>query len=206
MTSSGSATRFGSLSSASTPRTVKKEPATAPRCNSGALVIREGGTRTASSPRHRKATKKDAAHKAASELTEVEARRTEEAAMEKAIQRSLRDVVPAENTMPLDAALEWSRREWEREEQEQQRRLLDLTAAQRRAAVATLPRHGAPPVVKLEESRDDELYRPTPPRFGDAGQGSSRRRTTTPPPTTAATTRRCTAVSACRSAFRFGRI
>jgi hypothetical protein len=31
--------------------------------------------------------------------------------MEEAIKRSLRDVVPAENTMPLDAALEWSRRE-----------------------------------------------------------------------------------------------
>jgi hypothetical protein len=121
-----------------------------------------------------KATKKDAAHKAASELTEAEARRAEEAATEEAIQRSLRDVVPAENTMPLDVALEWSRREWEREEREQQRRLLDLAAAQRRAAAATLPRRGAPPVVKLEESSDDELYRPTPPRFGDAGQGSSR--------------------------------
>jgi hypothetical protein len=28
-------------------------------------------------------------------------------------------------------------------------------------------------------SGDDELYRPTPPRFGDAGQGSSRQ---APPP------------------------
>jgi hypothetical protein len=36
-----------------------------------------------------------------------------------------------------------------------------------------------PPVVKLEESSDDELYRPTLPRFGDAGQGSSRQ---VPPP------------------------
>jgi hypothetical protein len=44
--------------------------------------------------------------------------------------------VPAENTMPLDAALEWSRREWEREEAEQQRRLLDLAAAEHRAAAA----------------------------------------------------------------------
>jgi hypothetical protein len=25
----------------------------------------------------------------------------------------------------------------------------------------------------MEESSDDELYRPTPPHFGDAGQGSS---------------------------------
>jgi hypothetical protein len=100
--------------------------------------------------------------------------------------------------MPLDAALEWSRRDWEREEAEQQRRLLDLAAAQRRAADAAQPR-GAP-VVKLEESSDDELYRPTPPRFGDAGQGSSRHRRTaaTPPmtatpPTTAGTTRSSTA-------------
>jgi hypothetical protein len=81
--------------------------------------------------------------------------------------------------MPLDAALEWSRREWEREEREQQRRLLDLAAAQRRAEAATLPRRGASPVVKLEESSNDELYRPTPPRYGDAGQGSSHQ---APPP------------------------
>jgi hypothetical protein len=64
--------------------------------------------------------------------------------------------------------LKWSRREWEREEAEQQRRLLDLAAAQRRVAAATQPRRGAP-VVKLEESSDDDLYRPTPPRFGEAG-------------------------------------
>jgi hypothetical protein len=108
-----------------------------------------------------------------SDLAEAEAWRAEEAATEEAIQRSLRDVVPAENTMPLDVALDWSRREWEREEREQRRRLLDLAATQRRAAAATLPRRGVPPVVKLEESSDDELYRPTPPHFGDAGQGSS---------------------------------
>jgi hypothetical protein len=175
---SASATRSGSWSSASTPRTVKQEPATAPRRNSGALVIRGRGVRTGLPPRRRKA-KKDADTKAASNLAKAEARRAEEAATEEAIQRSLRDIVPAENTMPLDAALEWSRREWEREEREQQRRLLDLATAQRRAAAATLPRRGAPPVVKLEESSDDELYRPTPPRSGDAGQGSSRQ---APPP------------------------
>jgi hypothetical protein len=59
--------------------------------------------------------------------------------MREAIARSLRDVVPAKNAMPLDAALEWSRRDWEREEAEQQRRLLDLTAAQCRAAAAVQP-------------------------------------------------------------------
>jgi hypothetical protein len=119
-------------------------------------------------PRRRKA-KKDAAAKAASDLAEAEARRAEEAVTEEAIQRSFRDVVPAENTMPLDATLEWSRREWEREEREQQGRLLDLAAAQRRADVTALPRRGAPPVIKLKESSDDEFFRPTPPRFSDGG-------------------------------------
>jgi hypothetical protein len=181
-------------------RTVKQElSSTPPRCNSGALVIREGA-HTASPPHHHK-PRKDAAAKAASDLAEAEAARAEEAATEEAIQRSLRDVIPAENAMPLDAALEWSRREWEREEREQQRRLLDLASAQHRAATAVLPLRGAPPVVKLEESSDDELYRPTPPCFGDAGWARSamrhRRRTTTTPPTTAATTRVYTAISAC---------
>jgi hypothetical protein len=77
--------------------------------------------------------------------------------MREAIARSLRDVVPIENSMPLDAALDWSRRDWEREEAEQQRRLLDLTAAQCRAAAAAQPTRGTP-VVKLEDSSDDDLY------------------------------------------------
>jgi hypothetical protein len=75
-------------------------------------------------------------------------------------------------------ALDWSRRDWEREETEQQRRLLDLAAAQRCVAAAVQPTRGTP-VVKLEDSSDDDLYRPTRPRFGNAGQGSSRR---APPP------------------------
>jgi hypothetical protein len=29
-------------------------------------------------------------------------------------------------------------------------------------------------VVKLEESSDDDMYLPSPPRTGDAGQGTSR--------------------------------
>jgi hypothetical protein len=107
--SSGSTTRSGSRSSASTPRTVKQELASAPRHNSGALVIREGA-RTASPPRRRK-PRKDAAAKAASDLTEAEAARSKEAATAEAIARSLRDVVPTENTMPLDAVLEWSQRD-----------------------------------------------------------------------------------------------
>jgi hypothetical protein len=56
----------------------------------------------------------------------------------------------------------------EREEAKQQRRLMDLAVAQRRAAAAAQPTRGAP-VVKLEDSSDDDLYRPTPPCFGDAG-------------------------------------
>jgi hypothetical protein len=179
-TSSGSElARSASWSSASTPRTVKQEPPSVPsRRSSGTLVIREGA-RTASPPSNRKRKpRKDGAAKAASDLAEAEAARAEEAAKCEAIAQSLRDVVPAENAMPLDAALEWSRRDWEREEPEQQRRLLDLAAAQCRAAAAPQPSRGAP-VVKLEESSDDDLYRPTSPRFGDAGQGSSRQ---APPP------------------------
>jgi hypothetical protein len=81
------------------------------------------------SPLHRCKPRKDAAAKAASDLAEVEAARAEAAAMVEAIAQSLCDVVPADNAVPLDAALEWSRRDWEREEAEQQRRLLDLAAA-----------------------------------------------------------------------------
>jgi hypothetical protein len=178
--SSGSASaRSASQSLASTLRTMKQEPPSAlPRHSSGALVICEGAHTSSPPPNHKRKPRKDDAAKVASDLTEVEAARAEEAAMREAIARSLRDVVPAENFMPLDAALDWSRRDWEREEAEQQRRLLDLAAAQRRATAAAQPTRGVP-VVKLEGSSDDDLYRPTPPRFGDAGQGSSRQ---APPP------------------------
>jgi phage repressor protein C with HTH and peptisase S24 domain len=124
-------------------------------------------------PNRKRKPRKDDAAKAASDLAEAETARAEEAAMRKANAWSLRDVVPTENSMSLDAALDWSRRDWEREEAEQQRRLLDLAAAQRRAAAAAQPTQGAS-VVKLEDSSDDDLYRPTPPRFGNVGQRSSR--------------------------------
>jgi hypothetical protein len=108
--SSGSAlARSASRSSASSPRTVKQEPPSTPqRRNSGALVIREGA-HTASPPRRCK-PRKDGVAKAASDLAEEEAARAEVAATREAIARSLRDVIPADNAMPLDAALEWSRR------------------------------------------------------------------------------------------------
>jgi hypothetical protein len=54
-----------------------------------------------------------------SDLVEAEAARAEEAATRKAIAHSLRDDVPIDNAMLLDAALKWSRRDWEREEAEQ---------------------------------------------------------------------------------------
>jgi hypothetical protein len=134
---------------------VKQEPPSAPsRRSSGALVIREGA-RTSSPPcnRKRKPGKDDA--KAAFDLADTEAARAEEAAMREAIAKSLADLVPVDNSMPMDAALAWSRQDWEREQAEQQRRLLDLT--RRRAEAAALPARGAP-VVKLEDSSDDDLY------------------------------------------------
>jgi hypothetical protein len=160
-------------------RTVKQEPpSTPPRRSSSTLVIREGARTASPPPNHKRKPRKDGAAKAASDLAEVEDARAEEATTREVIARSLRDVVPADNAMPLDAALEWSRRDWEREEAEQQRQLLDLAAAQLRAATAAQPSRSTP-VVKLEESSEDDLYRPTPPCFGDAGQGSSRQ---APPP------------------------
>jgi hypothetical protein len=88
--------------------------------------------------------------------------------MREAIAKSLADLVPVENTMLIDAALAWYRQDWEREQAEQQRRLLDLAQVQCRAEAAALLARGAP-IVKLEYSSDDDLYRPTPSRFGDAG-------------------------------------
>jgi hypothetical protein len=150
------------------PRTVKQEPPSAPpRRSSGTLVIREGA-RTSSPPRNRKWKPRKDDAKAASELADAEAARAEEAAMREAIAKSLADIVPADNAMPMDAVLAWSRQDWEREQAEQQRRLLDLAQARRRAEAAALPARGAP-VVKLEDSSADELYRSMPPRFGDAG-------------------------------------
>jgi hypothetical protein len=49
---------------------------------------------------------------------------------------SLKDLVPADNALPMDAALVWSKQDYEREEVEQQRRLLNLAAVWLRAACA----------------------------------------------------------------------
>jgi hypothetical protein len=152
---------------------VKQEvPSAPPRRSSGTLIIREGA-RTSSPPRNRKRKPRKDDAKAPSDLADAEAACAEEAVMREAIAKSLADLVLIENSMPMDTALAWSRQDWEREQAEQQRRLLDLAQARRGAEAAALPARGAP-VVKLEDSSDDDLYRPTPPRFGDAGQGSSR--------------------------------
>jgi hypothetical protein len=157
---------------------VKKEPTSTPLTrgrNGGALIIREGA-RTSSPPargRKRKPRKEDGAVAAASDLAAAEAARAEDAALCEAIVRSLEDLVPADNTMPMDAALAWSRQDWEREEAEQRRQLLDLAVARRRAAAAAQPATRAP-LIKLEDSSEDDWYRLTLPHLGDAGQGSSR--------------------------------
>jgi hypothetical protein len=104
--SSGSATRSATRSYGSAPpptwRTtvkteLKTEPALPPPTrgsSTGALVIREG-SRALSSP----------AAAAASDLAAEEAAR---AAVAEAIVRSLQDLVPADNALPMDAALAWS--------------------------------------------------------------------------------------------------
>jgi hypothetical protein len=100
--------------------------------------------------------------------------RAEEAVIREAMARSLQGLVPADNALPMDAALAWSRQDWERQEAEQQQPLLDLVAARRCAACATPAAPTAPVlIIKLEESSEDEWYRPTPPH-GDPGQCSSR--------------------------------
>jgi hypothetical protein len=82
----------------------------------------------------------------------------EDATIHEAIVRSLNNLIPADNALPMDAALAWSRQEWEREEVEQHRRLLEEAAARRRAKPA--------PLIELEDSSDDEWYRPSPSPFG----------------------------------------
>jgi hypothetical protein len=108
--SSGSASRSASRSSASTLRMVKQEPPSAPPTRGhscGALVIREG-VHTSSPPacgRKQKPRKEDAAAAAVSDLTAAEATQAEDAALHEASARSLEDLVPAENSMPMDAVL-----------------------------------------------------------------------------------------------------
>jgi hypothetical protein len=65
--------------------------------------------------RKKKLRKEDAAAAAATNLATAEAVWAEDAALREAIARSLKDLVPANNAMPMDAALAWSRQDWERE-------------------------------------------------------------------------------------------
>jgi hypothetical protein len=72
--------------------------------------------------RKRKSRKEDAVAAAASDLAAAEAAWAEDATLHEAIARSLEDLIPTDNAMPMDVALAWSRQDWEREEAEQQRR------------------------------------------------------------------------------------
>jgi hypothetical protein len=131
LTSSGSASRSMALM----PSTVKQEPPSAPSGrSSGTLIIREGA-RTSSPPRNRKRKPRKDDVKAASDLADAEAVRAEEAAMREAIAKSLADLVLVENSMPMDAALPWSRQDWEREQE----------GAGRAAVAAARPGAGAAP-------------------------------------------------------------
>jgi hypothetical protein len=76
------------------------------------------GVRTSSPPRNRKRKPRKDDAKAASDLTNAEAARAVEAAMREAIAKSLADLIPVENSMPMDAALTWSRQDWQREHAE----------------------------------------------------------------------------------------
>jgi hypothetical protein len=55
--------------------------------------------------RKRKPKKEDAAAAAASNLAAAEASRAEDMVVREAIARSLQDLVPADNALPMDAAL-----------------------------------------------------------------------------------------------------
>jgi hypothetical protein len=87
------------------------------------------------------------------DLAVEEATRAEDGAIREAIARSLNDLIPADNAHPMDAAVALSMHDWEREEAQQQRRLLDLAAARCRAAPMSL--------IKLEDSSEDVWYWPT---------------------------------------------
>jgi hypothetical protein len=64
--------------------------------------------------RKRKPRKEDTMAATASDLAAVETARAEDAALRKAITRSLEDLVPADNALSMDTALAWSRQDWER--------------------------------------------------------------------------------------------
>jgi hypothetical protein len=198
------------------PRTVKQEPPSAPpRRSSGALVICEGARTSSQLLRGRKRKpRKDDAAAAASDLADAEAARAEDAALREAIAKSLDDLVPADNSMSMDAALAWSRQDWEREQAEQQRRLLDLAQAYaanppeaRRSSSWRTPTTTTCTGLRRHASALDRGQAVGPPAIAASRH---RRRTTaaTPATTTAATTRVSTAISACRTCFKFrlGRI
>lgn len=177
--SSGSASRSLSRSAPSLAP-VKKEAASPPSTRargSGGIVIREPSTAQGRlRPKREPDTSGERKRKPAKVKVE-EAESAEDAAILEAVMaRSLQDLVPAENAMPLDKACAWSREQWEKEEAERQARLLEDVARYRWPA--TPPSGAAIPVIDLDAS-DDDWYKPSPSpprtsgRWGDAGQGSS---------------------------------
>jgi hypothetical protein len=63
--------------------------------------------------------------------------------------------------MPMDAALAWSRQDWEREQAEQQRRLLDLAQAPRRSRRTTRQRRAGRQAGGLQRRRPVPAYAAT---------------------------------------------
>jgi hypothetical protein len=104
--------------------------------------------RTSSPPRNRKRKPRKDDTKTASDLADAEAARAEEVVMREAIAKSLADLIPTDNSMPMDAVLAWSRQDWEREQAEQRRRLLDLAQARRRRS--TGQRHAGRQAGRLQ--------------------------------------------------------
>nr|XP_051202511.1 uncharacterized protein LOC127316138 [Lolium perenne] len=157
--SSGSASR-----SAPSWAPVEMEPPSPPSnraCNGGGIVIREPSTtRGRLLPNREPDTSGERKRKPAKVKVE-EANDAEDAAILEAVMaRSLQDLVPADNAMPLDQACTWSREQWEKEEAERQAQLLEDVARYRRPAT---PPSGVPvPVIDLEESDDDCHPSPCP--------------------------------------------
>ncbi|XP_051229443.2 uncharacterized protein [Lolium perenne] len=133
--SSGSAARSISRS-APALAPVKKESDSPPSHRTrdgGGIVIREPSM---AQGRRRPKRDHDTSGKRKRKPAKVkveEADTAEDAAiLEAVIARSLHDLVPAENAMPLDQACAWSREQWEKEEAERQARLLQDAARFRR--------------------------------------------------------------------------
>jgi hypothetical protein len=77
--------------------------------------------------RRKRKTKRESA--AATDHAAEQDTAAEDTAIREVIVRSLNNLIPADNALPMDAALAWTRQEWGREEAKQHRRLLEEAAA-----------------------------------------------------------------------------